>query len=156
MQFLTLASVFAAALAAPAPQTSDCPNPAHCGAAPDPAHYENVNIEDYSLRKNNGTIQSVYFKLSAGNATDLVCQTGATPSLPGPVVICGDSDYRFGLTAPQNGTSDAGLAIYHETSPFAGKWAIGPAPPTYCHAGGNGPDDFVCSQVSAYTIVITS
>ena len=26
--------------------------------------------------------------------------------------------------------------------------------PTYCHAGGNGPYDYVCDQVSATTIVI--
>jgi hypothetical protein len=95
MQFLTIASLFAAALAAPTPQTTDCPNPAHCGGPPDPAHYENVDITDWSLRKNNGTIQSVYFKLSGENATDLVCETGVIPSLPAPVVNCGDSDYRY-------------------------------------------------------------
>lgn len=60
MQFIAVASLFAAALAAPAPapQTTDCPNPAHCGTAPDPAKYENIDISDYYLRKNNG-IQSV-------------------------------------------------------------------------------------------------
>lgn len=26
--------------------------------------------------------------------------------------------------------------------------------PTYCHAGGNGPNDFVCQETSATTIVI--
>jgi hypothetical protein len=31
MQFLVAASLFAAALAAPVAQTTDCPNPAHCG-----------------------------------------------------------------------------------------------------------------------------
>ena len=57
MRFFTAASVlFAAAIAAPtpAPQTSDCPNPAHCGEPADPSKYENVNISDYYLRKNNG------------------------------------------------------------------------------------------------------
>jgi hypothetical protein len=115
---LTVASLFAAALAAPAPQTTpteDCPNPAHCSGPPDSANYENIDITDYSLRTNNGTIQSVYFKLSGENATDLVCKTGVIPSLPAPVVTCGDSDYRFGMVGPMNG--DYGLAIYHQTSP---------------------------------------
>jgi hypothetical protein len=125
MQYLTLASLFAAALAAPAPQTTpipECPNPAHCpqNGLPNPDHYENIDITDWSLRKNNGTIQSVYFKLSGDNATDLVCERGVIPSLPAPVVTCGDSDYRFGMVAPNsewNDSDDFGLAIYHQTSP---------------------------------------
>lgn len=35
----------------------------------------------------------------------------------------------------------------------AGKWGQGTVP-TYCRAGGNGPNDFVCHQVSEVTIVI--
>jgi hypothetical protein len=151
MQFLTIASLFAAAaVAAPAPQTTGCPNPAHCGTPPNPADFENINISDLFVRKNNG-IQNASFKLSGQNGTDIACEIGAVPSLPSEVVTCGTSDYRFGLT--KGDTTEFGLAIYHQTSPFAGKWAIGDAP-TYCHAGGNGPDDFVCNQVGKVTIVI--
>ncbi|KAF2032185.1 hypothetical protein EK21DRAFT_99078 [Setomelanomma holmii] len=151
----TVASFLAAtALAAPAPQTTDCPNPAHCGgSAPDPATYENIDISDYFLRKNDG-IQSVSFKLSGNNHTDLSCSIGAT-TLPSNVTTCGDSDYRFGLIEPLTNGSDVSFRIYHQTAPFAGKWGTGSVP-TYCHAGGNGPDDFVCQQVSAVTVVITA
>lgn len=149
--FAIASALFAAALAAPAPQTTGCPNPAHCGPAPDPSKYENIDISDFYLRKNDG-IQNAGFKLSGNNATDIACEIGAVPSLPSEVVTCGTSDYRFGLIKGQD--SDYGLAIYHQTSPFAGKYSTGDVP-TYCHAGGNGPDDFVCSQVNALTIVIT-
>ncbi|KAF1841870.1 uncharacterized protein K460DRAFT_292260 [Cucurbitaria berberidis CBS 394.84] len=153
MQFITVASaLFAAAVAAPAPQTTDCPNPAHCGPA-DTNQYENINIAEYSLRKNDG-IQSVYFKLSGDNATDLTCQSGPIPTLPSDNVDCGEgTDYRFVVIKDPNGGSEPGLAINHQTAPFFGKTGTGSVP-TYCHAGGNGPNDFVCSQVGAVTIVI--
>jgi hypothetical protein len=113
MQFFALAALFgAAAMAAPAPQTPDCPNPAHCVGPPDPSTYENINFKDYFLRKTNGTITSVSFKLSGNNATDLECSGGPFPTLPGPVLTCGDSKYRFGMTKDING--DFPIAIYHE------------------------------------------
>ncbi|KAF9699084.1 hypothetical protein EKO04_003090 [Ascochyta lentis] len=153
MQFFTVASaLFAAALAAPAPQTTGCPNPAHCGPASDPSQYENIDISEFYLRKNNG-IQNAGFKLTGNNVTDIACEIGVVPTLPSEIITCGNSSYRFGLT--QGKESDYGLAIYHQTAPFAGKMAIGDVP-TYCHAGGDGPDDFVCSQANALTIVITS
>ncbi|KAL1611584.1 hypothetical protein SLS59_000303 [Nothophoma quercina] len=153
MQYFTVAAaLLGAAFAAPAPQTTGCPNPAHCGgSAPDPSKYENINISEFYLRKNDG-IQNAGFKLSGNNVTDISCEIGAVPSLPSEVVTCGNSTYRFGLIEGQE--SDYGLALYHQTSPFAGKYSTGDVP-TYCHAGGNGPDDYVCSQVNALTIVIT-
>lgn len=118
MHFLTLTPLFAiAALAAPAPQTTDCPNPAHCGGPPDPSSYENIDISDYTLRKNDG-IQAVYFKLSGNNATDIVCQTGAVPSIPSEVVTCGETKYRFGLVEDPSGGSEPSVAVYHETAPL--------------------------------------
>lgn len=152
MQFLTIASLFAAAVvAAPAPQTADCPNPAHCSSPPNPAHYENVDISGLTIRKNDNGIQNASFKLSGQDGTDIPCEIGAVPSLPSEVVTCGTSDYRFGLTKGKS--TEFGLAIYHETGASAGKYAIGDAP-TYCRAGGDGPDDFVCQQTGALTIVI--
>ncbi|KAH7402473.1 hypothetical protein BKA66DRAFT_448833 [Pyrenochaeta sp. MPI-SDFR-AT-0127] len=153
MQFITVASaLFAVALAAPTAQTTDCPNPAHCGEPADPASYENIDITDYYVRKNEG-IQNVSFKLSGNNATGISCEIGAVPTIPSEVVTCGESDYRFGVVEDPNGGSEAGIAVYHQTSPFAGKWGQGSVP-TYCRAGGNGPNDFVCNQVSEVTIVI--
>lgn len=120
MRFSTAASILfaGAAFAAPtpAPQTTDCPNPAHCPAPVDPNKYENIDITDYSLRKNNG-IQNVSFTLKGETGEDVQCSIGKTDSLPSPVVTCGDSPYRFGLIEPTDGaTGDAGLAIYHQTS----------------------------------------
>ena len=94
MQFFTVASaLFAAALAAPAPQTSDCPNPAHCGGSPpDPSTYENIDISDFYVRKNNG-IQNAGFKLTGKNATDLECSIA-----PGDGK-CREMIYMFGTPA---------------------------------------------------------
>ncbi|OAL06134.1 hypothetical protein IQ06DRAFT_301178 [Phaeosphaeriaceae sp. SRC1lsM3a] len=157
MQFLTIASLFAAAaIAAPAPQTSDCPNPAHCGTPSDPSKYENVDITDYTLRKNDSGIQSISFKLSGQNATDILCEVSPFTGFPSKTVTCGstdpDSGYRFIAIEPK-GEGDADIAVYHQTAPFAGKWAEGSVP-AYCHAGGLSPDDFICTQVNAYTIVL--
>lgn len=119
MQFITVASaLFAAALAAPTPQNSDCPKPTHCGgSAPDPSTYENIDISDYYLRKDDG-IQSISFKLSGNNATNIACEIGAVPTLPSEVVACGESDYRFGVIESPNGQTGPGLAIYHQTAPL--------------------------------------
>jgi hypothetical protein len=175
MQFFTLAALFgAAAMAAPAPQTPECPNPAHCGGGPpDPNTYENIDFTDYTLRKNNGTIESVSFKLTGKNATDLECSGGPYPVLPSEVETCGDSKYRFGMYQPENSTDTFAIRVYHElgtayvsrASTFInnkltnfnsfGFWGEGEVP-TYCHAGGNGINDFVCQQTNAYTMVITA
>ncbi|KAG9189691.1 hypothetical protein G6011_06559 [Alternaria panax] len=156
MQFFTLAALFgAAAMAAPAPQTPECPNPAHCGGAPDPNTYENIDFSDYTLRKNNGTIESVSFKLTGKDATDIECSGGPYPVLPAEVETCGDSKYRFGMYKPENSTDSFGIRVYHELGLAFGFWGEGEVP-TYCHAGGNGINDFVCQQTSPYTLVITA
>lgn len=153
MQFLTAATLFAAALAAPAPQTSDCPNPAHCGgSAPDPSTFDNVDVTDFFLRKNPG-ILNAGFKLSGKNGT-VQCEIGAVESLPSEVEVCGDSKYRFGLIEATGAGSEVGLRLYRETGLASGLTGSGDVP-TYCHAGGDGPDDFVCQQTNALTIVIS-
>ena len=174
MQFLTAATLFAAsAFAAPAPQTTDCPNPAHCGGnvPKDPSTYENVDIENFSLRKNPG-ITNASFKLSSTNGT-AECEIGAVEKLPSEVVSCGDSAYRFGLFEADDASQGGiGLRLYKQTSQFFGMVGEGRlsfsgiqqrnanisigSVPTYCRAGGNGPDDFVCDTVpnTYVTIVI--
>ncbi|KAF1365783.1 hypothetical protein EJ07DRAFT_170514 [Lizonia empirigonia] len=144
MHFLTIASaLFAAALAAPAPQSTG-------SSASSSRSYENINISSFSLRK-NPSIQNAGFKLSGNNATNLACEIGAVPNLPSEVVICGTSDYRFGLV--QGNDTEYGLAVYHQTGAFAGMYAIADVP-THCRAGGDGPEDFVCEQANALTIRI--
>jgi hypothetical protein len=147
MQFPTLASHLAAtALAAPAPQNEG-------------TYTETISITDFSLRKSNATIQSVSFKL-AGDATTtpLLCSYGPTPTFPSETVTCGspDSNYRVILIAPKDAArSDVDLAIYHQTGQASGLWAEASAPPAYCHAGGLGGDDFICTQIpEVYNVFI--
>ncbi|KAF1972432.1 hypothetical protein BU23DRAFT_508150 [Bimuria novae-zelandiae CBS 107.79] len=151
MQFLTAATLFGLALAAPAPQTTDCPNPAHCGTAPDPSTYENVDISDFYLRKNPGIV-SASFTLSGADG-NVTCSIGAVESLPSEVQVCGESKYRFGLIEGE-GEGQVGVRLYKELGTAFG-WTGEGLVPTYCHAGGNGPEDFVCSQVVPVTIVIS-
>jgi hypothetical protein len=155
MQFFVAASLFAAALAAPVAQTPDCPNPAHCGP-PDTTYYENIDISDYTLRRNGSAITSVNFKLSGDSAKNISCAIGAT-TLPSETITCGepDSGYRFILIKPTDPSRDADIAIYHQTGQASGRWGEGYVP-SYCHAGGDGPDDFICSQVGFYTMGIRS
>ncbi|KAF4303572.1 putative protein elicitor [Botryosphaeria dothidea] len=130
-------------IAAAAPTSPQSSSP------PDPNTYENIDIDDLYVRKNDG-IQSVSFKLSGKNATDLDC-SASNPGLPSEVITCGESKYRFAL---ENGeTTEFALHIYHELGLAFGFSAKGDVP-TYCHAGGNGPDDFVCAQTNPTTIVI--
>ncbi|KAG9255657.1 uncharacterized protein F5Z01DRAFT_550652 [Emericellopsis atlantica] len=137
-------------LAAAAPKATSTP--------PNPDSYENVDIADFTVRKEQAAgqdtptaINSVSFKLSGDDATDLAC-SASNPDFPSEVITCGDSKYRFVL---QPGSDDAefGLTLYHELGPAVGFWGEGNVP-TYCRAGGNGPDDFVCQQVAATTFVI--
>lgn len=91
----------AIATAAPAAQST---------GAPDPNTYENIDIADFTVRKNDG-IQSVSFKLSGKDAKDLDC-SASNPGLPSEVITCGETKYRFALYSGQE--SEFALRIYHE------------------------------------------
>ncbi|OJD31756.1 major allergen alt [Diplodia corticola] len=143
MRFTLATALFGAAAtvaAAPTPQST---------GAPDPATYENIDIADLTVRKNDG-IQSVSFKLSGRDAADLGC-SASDPGLPSAVITCGESKYRFALYA--GAESEFALRVYHELGTAVGFYGEGDVP-TNCRAGGNGPDDYVCSQVTPTTIVI--
>lgn len=92
----------AIAAAAPASPQSTAP--------PDPNTYENIDIADLYVRKNEG-IQSVSLKLSGKNATDLDC-SASNPGLPAEVFTCGESKYRFAIDKGE--TTEFALHIYHE------------------------------------------
>ncbi|EAT91695.1 hypothetical protein HBI56_012000 [Parastagonospora nodorum] len=158
MQFITAATLFAVALAAPTPQTADCPNPAHCGET-SPTVYENINITGFSLRKNNGAVESISFKLTGDEAQEPIqCSIPKFTTFPSEMVTCDDgkSNYRVVAIKPKDATADADLAIYHQTGQASGLWQEAPLPANYCHAGGNGPDDFICAQIpDVYTVVLT-
>jgi hypothetical protein len=149
MQFLAITSLFAAAaLAAPAPQSS--------GAA---TAQEPVTITDFWLRKHNDIIDSVDFTLEGADGT-FSCVVGETASFPSKTVSCGGPEnrqYSVILIAPKDpSVSDVDLAIYHQTGQASGLWNEAPAPATYCRAGGDGIDDRICSQIpDFYTVVLT-
>lgn len=140
MQFFTIASaLMATALAAPsvAPRGTT----------------ENIDISDLFVRKTGNDIVAFDFKLSGDDAKNLTCSTGAIAELPSETTTCGDSKYRFVLT--KGDQTEFSLTIYHELGPAFGRWAAKDIV-TYCRAGGNGPDDFICGQVNKDTIVISS
>jgi hypothetical protein len=140
MQFFTVASaLMATALAAPALNTR--------------ATTENIDITDLFVRKTGNDIVAFDFKLTGDDAKDLTCSTGAIPSLPSETTTCGDSDYRFVLTKGKE--TEFSLSIYHQTGVASGRYNAADIV-TYCRAGGNGPDDFICGQVNQVTIVISS
>lgn len=148
MKSFTAATALFAGLAAALPQ------------APSPDTYENIDITDFTVRKTQAanqsepeSIQAIYFKLSGDDAKDLVCES-SDPAYPTEVITCGDSKYRFAL-APAKGDDgyEFELSLYHELGLAVGFYGVGNAP-TYCRAGGNGPNDFVCTQVNEWTVVI--
>lgn len=102
MRFTTVIPAFVA-LAAAAPQ-------------PNPDMYENIDISDFTVRKDQGPdgakINAVYFKLSGEDATDLTCEK-SNPGLPSDVITCGESKYRFSLKEG-TGEYEFGLDLYHE------------------------------------------
>lgn len=90
---------------------ADAAPAAQSTGAPDPNTYENIDIADFTVRKNDGAVQSVSLKLSGKNATDLDC-SASNPALPSEVITCGATKYSFALV--QGSTSDYGLRVYHE------------------------------------------
>ncbi|KAH8595608.1 hypothetical protein B0O99DRAFT_622262 [Bisporella sp. PMI_857] len=137
-----LTALFGAiAMAAPAPQV-------------EPTNTENVDVSGFTVRKHGEagtTWDAVEFSITADNATDLIC-SASNPAYPiSEVYTCGDSKYRFALLTGEE--NEFALRLYHELGLAFGRWGEGDIP-TYCHAGGNGPTDFVCQQVSATTYVL--
>lgn len=121
MQFAALATLFAAALAAPAPQTTDCPNPAHCGSPPDPSTYDNVDISNLFVRK-NPDVKSFDFDIKGANGTAR-CEADSFDKLP-QIVVCGDSNYRAGLTElTEDGKAE--ISVYRQTGPAFGMYGTG-------------------------------
>ncbi|GAB0135923.1 hypothetical protein EsDP_00004244 [Epichloe bromicola] len=100
-------------------------------------------------------IDSVTFKLSGDNATDLDC-AAQSPEFPNPQrpTTCGTSKYRFTLRPGTDG-SEFSLRLYHELAPAVGLWGDKNCP-LYCHAGGRGPSDSACTQVGDFNIVLGS
>ncbi|EOD43269.1 putative major allergen alt [Neofusicoccum parvum] len=111
---------------------------------------ETATITDLSIRDNNG-IQAASFKISS--ADNVECSsTSAADLANSAVVVCGESKYRFAISGSN---SKYDLTLYKEVAVGAGitgKTTVQP----YCHAGGNGQNDFVCSQVGDISVELSS
>ncbi|KAL1626456.1 hypothetical protein SLS56_006767 [Neofusicoccum ribis] len=108
---------------------------------------EVVQIKDLSIRDNNG-IQATSFTIQPANVQ---CSATTASALANKsVVICGESKYRFAI---DGANSKYSLTLYKETAPGAGITGTIEVQP-YCHAGGNGANDFVCTQVSDISVAI--
>lgn len=106
MKTFTAVTALFAGLAAALPQ------------APDPNTYENIDIADFTVRKDVGKEQAdsvsvVYFKINGTDATDLVCEA-SSPAFPSEVVTCGESKYRFALYPAEDEPYEFALRLYHE------------------------------------------
>ncbi|KAF2141674.1 uncharacterized protein K452DRAFT_287626 [Aplosporella prunicola CBS 121167] len=110
------------------------------------ADQETVTVKDLTIRDNNG-IQMAEFSLQEPNV-----KCSGNDFTNGNVVTCGESKYRFTVTGSN---SDYKLTLYHETGLAAGRTGSAKAP-VYCHAGGNGQNDFVCSQVDDLKVTLDS
>ncbi|CZT09389.1 hypothetical protein WAI453_003233 [Rhynchosporium graminicola] len=133
MQFSTLAlsSIFVALAA----------------AAPTATSNETVCIQNLSIRDNEG-LQDTSFDLQPANVT---CAASAPNLARYKVNLCGDSKYRFAING---NNSEYTVRIYKELGPAYGLYGESDILPVYCHAGGNGINDFICSQVGNAEVLI--
>lgn len=109
---------------------------------------EDVTISNFTAREDKTPtgqdVKAVSFTLDGRDATGLSC-SASNPGDHSEVITCGDSKYRFAIWGVDGGSFN--LRVYHETGLAVGYYGEH-AVPTYCHAGGAGPNDFVCSQVN--------
>ncbi|KAN0117168.1 hypothetical protein V8E51_003145 [Hyaloscypha variabilis] len=113
------------------------------------ASNETVTVENLTIRDNDG-IQAAELTLQPANVT---CSANGSELVNYSVALCGNSKYRFAV----NGSNSVyGLRLYKELGVAFGLYGEADHVPVYCHAGGNGQDDFVCDQVAALEVTISS
>ncbi|KAH7058846.1 hypothetical protein B0J12DRAFT_696520 [Macrophomina phaseolina] len=107
-----------------------------------------VQVTDLSIRDNDG-LQSVSFKVEG---TD--CSSSDPTTLAGNGAnACGDGNppvYTFSVE--KKGGSDYQLWLHKNVDGSVRGLNGGGKAPVYCHAGGNGQNDFVCTQVGDLSI----
>ncbi|EDU50385.1 hypothetical protein L13192_08048 [Pyrenophora tritici-repentis] len=136
MQFLALAALFGAAIAAP--------------LSLDPNFEETITITAYTLVLQNGGIHNVVFNLTGNDATNLDCRSNDSIEDLSKIYQCGkfanvtNSPYSFGLYATNEDESGYGLRLYHAFGVGIGFYGEGvlnttctrfepvPISPTYC------------------------
>ncbi|OJD30536.1 major allergen alt [Diplodia corticola] len=110
-----------------------------------------VAIQNLSVRKNNGT-QAASFTIAPAGAK--CSQTDSTALVYPRMTECTGGAYNYYFQISELETADTwNLTITREVgmnSVVNGSLAV----PTYCRAGGNGANDYVCSQVGNSTTVL--
>lgn len=108
-------------------------------------------LDDFTARKLDGkTISSLSFNIKATNngTLDFDCSSSTTVEA-GKFYPCGENSFIY--FAYQDDRS--GLLLKQEVSDditYVGSATL----PSYCHAGGSGPNDFVCQGVSPAYITL--
>ncbi|KAL1639463.1 hypothetical protein SLS58_007895 [Diplodia intermedia] len=107
---------------------------------------EEAAITNLYARKLNGTVvDSLSFKLSINGKAPYDCSSSTFG-----YGQCNTTDAYYGFGLQRNGSSTYTIVISKVLEDGYSIWGQG-AVPTYCHAGGAGPNDFVCSQVNNAT-----
>ncbi|KAF4306108.1 putative hypersensitive response-inducing protein elicitor [Botryosphaeria dothidea] len=107
-----------------------------------------VKVTDLSIRDNEG-LQSVSFKVEGTDCTS----TDPTTLAGNGANACGDGNppvYTFSVE--KNDASDYQLWLHKNVDGDVRGLNGGAKAPVYCHAGGNGANDFVCTQVSDLSV----
>ncbi|KAH6882162.1 major allergen Alt a 1 subunit [Alternaria rosae] len=151
MQFTTIASLFAAAAVASAAPLEARQVDATCPVSTQGDYV--WKISNFFGRKPEGTYYNSFgfnIKATNGGTLDFTCSSQADKLEDNKFYSCGENSFisfafssdRDGLIIKQ-GVSD-GLT-------YVGTTTI----PSYCRAGGNGPQDFVCQGVAdAYVTLV--
>ncbi|KAB2570975.1 Hypersensitive response-inducing protein elicitor [Lasiodiplodia theobromae] len=106
-----------------------------------------VKVTDISIRDNDG-LQAVSFKV---DGTDCSSVSAATLAGNGANACGAASPPDFTFSVEKNGLSDYQLWLHKNDGSVRGLNGGG-KPPVYCHAGGNGQNDFVCTQVGDLSV----
>ncbi|KAH7039056.1 hypothetical protein B0J12DRAFT_731254 [Macrophomina phaseolina] len=104
---------------------------------------EHAAITNLYARKLNGTVvNSLSFKLSIDGKIPYECSSSTFG-----FGQCNTTDAYYGFALQDNGTSTYTIAVSKSLGGGYDIWGqVGV--PTYCHAGGAGINDMVCSQVN--------
>ncbi|PHH62626.1 hypothetical protein CDD81_6860 [Ophiocordyceps australis] len=123
--------------------------------ASEPRLNQVFDITNFSVRKDSSDrgefIRNVNFALSGADVMELPCNADK----PGPdqVVECGvNSGFGFRLHQMGNPGTSYTVSVFHdiEGAKEMGDTTVG----VYCHAGGDGPNDFVCTQVAPAAVTL--
>ncbi|KAH6953800.1 hypothetical protein BKA56DRAFT_625462 [Ilyonectria sp. MPI-CAGE-AT-0026] len=120
-------------------------------AAPAPPK-EDVWVSNFVVRKTSST-EGTSIQVVSFDIPDFHCEA-SNPSFPSAATQCDDgSTYFFSLVPSTEESAEFALEItrhFKDSSILFGSGAV----PTTCRKGGNGPNDYVCTQSTPVGIFI--